>query len=316
MKLKLQARQLWDVIKYGDLPHHEDRRTVEAFIAAVPQEMQMPLWEKATVKEAWDSLATARIRGERARRIALQRLRHEWELLSFRPGEQAEDFTLRLVALKKQLALHGDTDVNEERALEKLLRAAPAKYAQLCIAIETLLDFQDLTIEEVSGRLKAVGPWGAPRHRRQANALGGAVACPTEGEEERPGLCFSQRQGAAAPSPWRQEAEGQERAPRRRAAHVTEADSDNGALFFAHGVVQLEEKTPKVLYTKAAAFLDFAEPRARVFLGDAGDKDKLDGWYLDSGATHHMSGRREIFSGLDTTVHGTVKFGDASCVEI
>ena len=100
MKLKLQARQLWDAIEYGDLPHHEDRRTVKALIAAVPQEMQMPLSEKATAKEAWDSLATARIGGERARRTALQRLRREWELLSFRPGEQAEDFTLRLIALK------------------------------------------------------------------------------------------------------------------------------------------------------------------------------------------------------------------------
>ena len=39
--------------------------------------------------------------------------------------------------------------------MEKLLRAAPKKYAQLKIAIETLLDFQDLTIE-VTGRLKMV----------------------------------------------------------------------------------------------------------------------------------------------------------------
>ena len=76
------------------------------------------------------------------------------------------------------------------------------------------------------------------------------------------------------------------------------------------------EKTPEVLYTKAAAFLDFADPRARAFLGDASDEDKLDGWYLDSGATHHMSGRCEIFSELDTTIRGTVKFGDASRVEI
>jgi hypothetical protein len=32
----------------------------------------------------------------------------------------------------------------------------PKKYAQLKITIETLLDFQDLTIEEVTGRLKTV----------------------------------------------------------------------------------------------------------------------------------------------------------------
>ena len=42
----------------------------------------------------------------------------------------------------------------------------------------------------------------------------------------------------------------------------------------------------------------------------------LNGWYLDSGATHHMTGRRELFSDLDTSVRGSVRFGDASRVEI
>ena len=44
------------------------------------------------------------------------------------------------MALKQQL-LHGDNDIDEERAVERLLRAVPPKYAQLRIAIETLLDF-------------------------------------------------------------------------------------------------------------------------------------------------------------------------------
>ena len=74
MKLKLQARQLWDAIEYQDLPYHEDRRTVEAIIAAVPQEMQMPLSEKGSAKEAWDSIAAARIGVDRVRRATLQRL--------------------------------------------------------------------------------------------------------------------------------------------------------------------------------------------------------------------------------------------------
>ena len=308
MKLKLQARQLWDAIEYGDLPHHEDRRTVKALIAAVPQEMQMPLSEKATAKEAWDSLATARIGGERARRTALQRLRREWELLSFRPGEQAEDFTLRLIALKQQLALHGDTDINEERAVEKLLRAAPAKYAQLCIAIETLLDFQDLTIEEVSGRLKAVDDlqevlgepliiagkrmlseehWHARQKERKKGVQDSASASgkeprrhPRGGKKQRAknkyreddgerkanrndiclnckrpghwarGCCYPPRQGGGGG----RDHGGQQRGGRgggggaRGAAHVAEVDSDDDALFFAHGVVQLE-KSPEVLCT-------------------------------------------------------------------
>ena len=132
---------------------------MEAIIAAVPQEMQMPLSEKGSAKEAWDSIAAARIGVDRVRRATLQRLRSDWEKLAFRPGEQIEDFTLRLMALKQQLLLHGDNDIDEERAVERLLRDVPPKYAQLRIAIETLLDFQDLTIEEVSGRLKTLTTW-------------------------------------------------------------------------------------------------------------------------------------------------------------
>ena len=45
-----------------------------------------------------------------------------------------------------------------------------------------------------------------------------------------------------------------------------------------------------------------------------GDCDTV--WFLDSGASNHMCGRREFFSELDTSVHGFVKLGDDSSVEI
>jgi hypothetical protein len=71
-----------------------------------------------------------------------------------------------------------------------------------------------------------------------------------------------------------------------------------------------------VLCSKADANLDLNEPRARAFLNTGSGEDKLDGWYLDSGATHHMISRRELFSDLDTTVRGSVQFSNASKVEI
>lgn len=40
----------------------------------------------------------------------------------------------------------------------------------------------------------------------------------------------------------------------------------------------------------------------------------MDGWYLDTGATNHMTGRRDVFSELDTSIGigGSVRFGDGS----
>ena len=56
----------------------------------------------------------------------------------------------------EQMAHNGDTDLMEERAVEKFLCYMPKKYAQIIISIETLLDFEQLTIEDVIGRLKTV----------------------------------------------------------------------------------------------------------------------------------------------------------------
>jgi hypothetical protein len=129
MKVKMQAPQLWNAIEYADIPYHDDRRALEAIIAGVPPEMGAPLADKASAKEARDSIATVCIGVDRVHHATLQQLRKKWENLTFRPGEQIEDFALRLSALKQQMALHKDKDLDEERAVEKLLRAVPKKYA-------------------------------------------------------------------------------------------------------------------------------------------------------------------------------------------
>ena len=94
------------------------------------------------------------------------------------------------------------------------------------------------------------------------------------------------------------------------------------ALFLVHGFLELDAEgssdkaQASTFYTESTIDLDIEEPRACVFLSTGSDEDKLDGWYLNSGATHHMIGRRELFTNLDCKGRGTVKFSDASKVEI
>jgi hypothetical protein len=44
------------------------------------------------------------------------------------------------------------------------------------------------------------------------------------------------------------------------------------------------------------------ESKARAFLGDGFNNDMIEGWCLDTSATHHMTGRREFFTELDSSV--------------
>ena len=58
--------------------------------------------------------------------------------------------------------------------------------------------------------------------------------------------------------------------------------------------------------------VNLVEDRVLLTSADQGN----DTWFLDTGASNHMTGRRDVFTELDTTVGGTVKFGDGSIVEI
>jgi hypothetical protein len=88
-------------------------------------------------------------------------------------------------------------------------------------------------------------------------------------------------------------------------------EKEEPALLLAHASIEL---SPAASATAALLHLD--EPRAHTLLGDGSNNDKTDGWCLDIGATHHMTGRQEFFTELDSNVRGSIKFRDAYGMEI
>lgn len=88
-------------------------------------------------------------------------------------------------------------------------------------------------------------------------------------------------------------------------------EGDELALFFVDG--SIEPQSSHTLVVAALCHLD--ESRAHVFLGNGFDGKKINGWYLNTSATHPMTGRWD-FSELDSSVRSSVKFGDAFAVEI
>jgi hypothetical protein len=95
-----------------------------------------------------------RIGDERIKKTSAQRVRREYELLALRDGEGVEDFALRLTSLVNQLATLGDPEP-PHKVVRKYLRIARTRYKQLVVSIETLLDVDTLSVEEITGRLLA-----------------------------------------------------------------------------------------------------------------------------------------------------------------
>jgi hypothetical protein len=82
--------------------------------------MQFSLSKKRTAKEAWDAIAVARIGSDHASKTTLQALCKEWENLVFKPGEDIDDFALRLNTLQQKMVQFGDDTYGEESHREAL----------------------------------------------------------------------------------------------------------------------------------------------------------------------------------------------------
>ena len=72
MKVKLQARHLWEAVHVGGVGYDDDRRALEALCAAVPTELGASLANKATAKLAWEAIAVARVGGDHVHRATYE----------------------------------------------------------------------------------------------------------------------------------------------------------------------------------------------------------------------------------------------------
>ncbi|WVZ68640.1 LOW QUALITY PROTEIN: hypothetical protein U9M48_017559 [Paspalum notatum var. saurae] len=152
MKVMLKARGLWRVVQDGTDDEQEDQMAMEAILKGVPPEYVTTLGSKDSAKEAWTSLEAIRVGNDRVKKAKVQQLRREFETIAFRDGEAVKDFALRLTSC--QLGTLGEV-IKEETVVAKYLRVVPSKYAHVAVAIETMLDLDALSIEDVTGRLKA-----------------------------------------------------------------------------------------------------------------------------------------------------------------
>ncbi|XP_076960868.1 uncharacterized protein LOC143637340 [Bidens hawaiensis] len=200
--------------------------------------------------------------------------------------------------------------------VKKLLDAVPDKYFNMVASIEQMVDLDSMRFEDAIGRLKAFEERLRGRERAASESqskcgssslergrgrdTGGQGSYLTEERvRERKDLsqikCFRCDEiGHFASSCPERRQENQE-------ANLTKtnepADRDLVGYLNLHEAVYLNEErvNPKRLEA---------------------EKVEKDTWYLDNGASNHMTGNQSYFSELNKNITGKVKFGDGSCVDI
>jgi hypothetical protein len=265
-------------------------------------------------------------------------LRSQYEAIQFKDGETVEDFAHCLHALVIDLRDMGGTLTNEHM-LKKLLRVVPFHYRQLALSIEQMLNLKTMPLEELAGHLvtiKSYKPVSA-----SSKALGGLVLLSEQewtarmkNKEPQKKQWHGKRGGQGGSGEGGSSKDGgapaalhdksivccfncdnyghyakecrKLRRERRQEAHVAEAQEESVLLLMTASAM---------VTTAAPGTIVLDEPHAQLQVGHH-EELSPDRWFLDTGASNHMSGRREFFTDLDDSVRGVVCFGDGSVINI
>ncbi|KAH9670830.1 hypothetical protein KPL70_017126 [Citrus sinensis] len=297
MKALLGAHDVWDVVEKGfivpeneatltaahkenlkDLKKKENKAKYLIF-----QSLDEDAFEKiagtTSSKEVWEKLETSYKGAEQVKKVRLQTLRGEFESLHMKASESISDYFTRVVTISNGLKRNGE-ELKEVRIIEKIRRSVDSKFDHIVVTIEETRDLKDMTIEQLQGRLQAYEEKQKKKQGIEEQLLKMEVNLKKREESsdnERRHYVRGRGRGHGPEC----------RAPSTRIdERVNYAEEKN----FEDGIVLLARNDT------------------------SGGQENT--WYLDTGASNHMSGNRSMFIQLSESVNGSVAFGDDSKVPV
>ncbi|XP_057423633.1 uncharacterized protein LOC130717434 [Lotus japonicus] len=110
--------------------------------------------ESKTSKEAWDLLTKYYGGDSKVKKVRLQSLRRQYELLQMKSDESIADYLSRLGSFTSQMKSNGE-DLTEQSIVEKVLRTLTPKFDMIVVAIEETKDLSQLKLEDLQSTLEA-----------------------------------------------------------------------------------------------------------------------------------------------------------------
>ena len=346
MRVLMQAHAIWEAVEPTDpkavVDNKIDKMALAVIFQAVPDDILLSLADKKSAKEAWEALKTMCSGADRVKKAKVQTLKTEFENLTMKETDVIDDFSMKLNGLVTNIKALGET-IEESYVVKKFLRSVPTKFLQITSAIEQFGDLEKMTIEEVIGSLKA---HEERMKGKQPENTGGQLLLTEEewvrregndgqllltkeewlkrskpgGTEMSPNSKFRGNNGNQSGRSSRSRVRcfncnvlghyaSECRKPKRDKevnpeANLTQVTDEEPALLLA------ECHDPKE--TKLLLNEELVNPKLKQMEKQTDSNI----WYLDNGASNHMTGQRTKFRELDEGVTGLVRFGDGSTVEI
>ncbi|KAL0457720.1 UNVERIFIED_CONTAM: hypothetical protein Slati_0399200, partial [Sesamum latifolium] len=127
-----------------------DQSALSIIHQGLDDEMFEKIANESKAKDAWDILKNSAVGVDKVKKVRLQTLRAEFELLLMKENESILNYFTRVLVVVNQMKRLGEklTDV---RVVEKILRSLNAKFNHVVVAIEEDKDIESMSIDELNG---------------------------------------------------------------------------------------------------------------------------------------------------------------------
>ena len=328
MEFYLEAHGLWEVIGGDDENRTKDRLALSAILSSILESASFQMDIKLSAKENWESLKILQVRADHVIQSRIQFLRRELENLSMRKEEKVSDYSLRFTKVISELRDLGEK-LDEKDVVSKLLRSLQQNFDTLTLSLEHIGTIKPMTIEEVLGSMRVYESRLIERdNREEEQALLSKASKMTKkfdrGQTSRGRGRIGQRGRGRGRGRGRQKkAENDEGEKKpfdkskikcyncQKMGHFADECHDEikkkGNYEKANLVEESEEESALMILFDS----EFSE---RLFQG-GGDDVNCDLWYLDTGASSHMTGIKSIFHSINKDETWNVNFGDGSSIK-
>ncbi|XP_076955594.1 uncharacterized protein LOC143630479 [Bidens hawaiensis] len=332
---------VWDVIHPGSNDAKQNNIAKALLFQSIPEEQILQIGNFKLAKEMWDAIKSRNMGAERVKDGRLHTLIREFDGLMMNETETIDEYASRMTAISSKATTLGQP-YEERKLVHKFFKSLSSRFIQVVVSLEQVLDLKTVNFEYVVGMLKAYEERikghvlrseegkllfnnsessssskqfsressrgrGKGSNRGRGNGRGGGRGNQNRGSQGGSNV-GDKRKGKKDYSEvqcFRCDEFGHfvSRCPERRKerqAHLADAKEKDSSLYMVQCV---QEKV----------YLNEQKVIPKDYEGGSNEQDL---WYLDNGASNHMTGNLSFFSELNKRVGGKVKFGDGSYVDI
>ncbi|KAK2404089.1 hypothetical protein QL285_053465 [Trifolium repens] len=110
--------------------------------------------DEETSKAAWDILQKSYGGDAKVKKVKLQALKRQYELMQMKDDEKISDYFTRLVTLTNQMKNCG-SNLEEQETVEKVLRTLTSRFDHIVVTIEETKDLSEVKLEDLQSTLEA-----------------------------------------------------------------------------------------------------------------------------------------------------------------